>query len=110
VGDAVAFLAGMALEIGDCRERQVGVNLEGYYFVQTGDLSMMERALAVSERLGLGGVESISVEEAKQIHPFGHIMWGCGERTRGDKLAELGWKPKQTDWKVLMEEKGGARA
>jgi hypothetical protein len=37
-------------------------------------------------------------------------MWGCGERTRGDKLAELGWKPKQTDWKALMEEKGGARA
>ena len=110
VGDAVAFLAGMALEIGDCGERQVGVNHEGYYFVQTGDLSMMERALAVSERLGLGGVESISVEEAKQIHPFGHIMWGCGERTRGDKLAELGWKPKQTDWKALMEEKGGARA
>lgn len=110
VGDAVAFLAGMALEIGDCGERQVGVNHEGYYFVQTGDWSMMERALAVSERLGLGGVESISVEEAKQIHPFGHIMWGCGERTRGDKLAELGWKPKQTDWKALMEEKGGARA
>lgn len=110
LGDAVAFLAGMALEIGDCKERQIGVNLEGYYFVQTGDLSMMERALAVSERLGLGSVESISVEEAKQIHPFGHIMWGCGERTRGDNLAELGWKPKQTDWKVLMEEKGGARA
>lgn len=110
VGDAVAFLARLALEIGDCRKRQMGVNLEGYHFVQTGDLSMMERALAVSERLGLGGVESISVEEAKQIHPFGHIMWGCGERTRGDKLAEFGWKPKQTDWKALMEEKGGARA
>jgi nucleoside-diphosphate-sugar epimerase len=110
LGDAVVFLAGMALEAGDHRERQMGVNLEGYYFVQTGDLSVMERALAVSERLDLGGVESISVEEAKKIHPFGHIMWGCGERTRGDKLAELGWKPKQTDWKALMEEKGGARA
>lgn len=110
LGDAVAFLAGMALKVGDRKERQMGVNLEGYYFVQTGDLSMMERALAVNERLGLGGVESISVEEAKQIHPFGHIMWGCGERTRRDKLAELGWKPKQTDWKILMEEKGGARA
>ncbi|GAB7335717.1 hypothetical protein MBLNU13_g08020t1 [Cladosporium sp. NU13] len=110
LGDAVAFLVGLALKIEDSRQRQMGVNFEGYYFVQTGDLSMMERALAVSERLGLGGVESISVEEAKKIHPFGHIMWGCGERTRGDKLAELGWKPKQTDWKTLMEEKGGARA
>jgi nucleoside-diphosphate-sugar epimerase len=110
LGDAVVFLAGLALRLGDDEKRQIGVNLEGYYFVQTGDLSMMERALAVSERLGLGAVESISVEEAKKIHPFGHIMWGCGERTRGDKLTELGWGPKQTDWKALMEEKGGARA
>jgi nucleoside-diphosphate-sugar epimerase len=110
LGDAVVFLAGMALGIGNEGRRQIGVNLEGYYFVRTGDLSMIERALAVSERLGLGEVESISVEEAKEIHPFGHIMWGCGERTRGDKLAELGWKPKETDWKVLMEEKGGVRA
>jgi hypothetical protein len=55
-------------------------------------------------------VESISVEEAKKIHPFGHIMWGCGERTRADRLAELGWKANETDWKVLMEEKGGERA
>jgi hypothetical protein len=78
--------------------------------VQTGDLSMMERARAVSERLGLGVVESIPVERAKKIHPFGHIMWGCGERTRGDRLAELGWEPKQTDWRLLMEEKGGERA
>ena len=71
---------------------------------------MMERALAASARLGLAEVDSISVEEARKIHPFGHIMWGCGERTRGDKLAELGWKPIQTDWKLLMEGKGGARA
>jgi nucleoside-diphosphate-sugar epimerase len=110
LGDAVVFLAGLALGLGDDGKRQIGVNREGYYFVQTGDLSMMERALAVSERLGLGAVDSISVEEAKKIHPFGHIMWGCGERTRGDKLARVGWKPKQSDWKGLMEEKGGARA
>lgn len=105
LADAVVFLAGTALE-----KQQVGVNLEGYYFVQTGDLSMMERALAASKRLGLGQVESISVEEAKKIHPFGHIMWGCGERTRADRLARLGWAPKQTDWRILMEEKGGGRA
>jgi nucleoside-diphosphate-sugar epimerase len=110
LGDAVVFLAGMALGLGGDGKRQIGVNLEGYYFVQTGDLSMMERARAVSERLGLGVVESIPVERAKKIHPFGHIMWGCGERTRGDRLAELGWEPKQTDWRLLMEEKGGERA
>lgn len=110
LGDAVVFLAAMVLEAGYSRKKQMGVNFEGYYFVQTGDLSMMKRALAVSERLGFGEVESISVEEAKTIHPFGHIMWGRGERTRADKLAELGWKPRETDWKLLMEEKGGARA
>jgi nucleoside-diphosphate-sugar epimerase len=110
LGDAVVFLAGMALGLGDEVKRQIGINREGYYFVQTGDLSMMERALAVGERFGLGAVEPISVEEAKKIHPYGHIMWGCGERTRGDKLTKLGWEPKQTDWKALMEEKGGARA
>lgn len=110
LGDAVVFLAGIALGLEDGGKRRIGVNLEGYYFVQTGDLSMLERALAVSARLGIRGVDSISVEEATEIHPFGHVMWGCGERTRGDKLAELGWEPIQTDWTLLMEEKGGARA
>jgi hypothetical protein len=122
LGDAVGFLAGRALEqIGagvnnnnnnNNTQQQIGVNLSGYHFVSTGDLSMMDRALAINERLGLREeeVESISVEAAKKIHPFGHIMWGCGERTRSDKLAALGWKPKETDWKLLMEEKGGARA
>jgi len=107
LGDAVVFLAGMALVDG---KRQVGVNREGYYFVRTGDLSMMERARAASERLDLGEVEAISVEEAKRIHPFGHVMWACGERTRADRLAQLGWTPKQAQWRLLMEEKGGARA
>jgi hypothetical protein len=115
LGDAVVFLTELAIGVGDSgtsKRKQIGVNSEGYYFVQTGDLSMMERAVTVSERLGFGerGVESISVEEAKKIHPFGHIMWGCGERTRGGKLAELGWEAKESDWKALMEEKGGERA
>lgn len=110
LGDAVVFLMQQALLSESERRGQVGVNQNGYYFVSTGDLSMMDRAKAVSERLGLGEVESVSVEAAKEIHPFGHIMWGCGERTRADKLAELGWRPKETDWRALMEEEGGERA
>ena len=110
LGDAVVFLMKRALEIRSERRGQVGVNRDGYYFVRTGDLSMMERAKAVSERLGLGEVEGVSVDVAKEIHPFGHIMWGCGERTRSDKLLELGWTPKETDWKALMEEGEGERA
>ena len=113
IGDlasAVVFLMERSLSEGSDRCKRVGVNLDGYYFVSTGDLSMMERAEAISQRLGLGGVESISVEDAGAIHPMGHIMWGCGERTRGDKLAALGWRPTDNDWKSLMEEESGERA
>ncbi len=110
LGDAVVFLMEQAIMSGNERSGQVGINEEGYYFVQSGDVSLMERAKAVSERLGLGEVEIMPVEVAAEIHPFGPIMWGCGERTRADKLAELGWRPKEVDWKVLMEEEGGERA
>lgn len=110
LADAVLFLMERSL-IGGSEERsRVGVNRDGYYFVSTGDLSMIERATAVSERLNLAEVDSISAEDAKAVHPMGHIMWGCGERTRADKLAQLGWKPRDLDWKVLMEEGGGERA
>ncbi|KAH7379115.1 hypothetical protein DE146DRAFT_671922 [Phaeosphaeria sp. MPI-PUGE-AT-0046c] len=110
LGDAVVFLMEQALQSGSQRRAQVGLNRDGYYFVRAGDLSMMERAKAVSQRLGLGDVESVSVDAAREIHPFGPIMWGCGERTRSDKLLELGWRPKETDWKALMEEGEGERA
>lgn len=110
LGDAVVFLMEQTLKSGIEGREQVGVNQDGYYFVRTGDLSMIERAKAISERLGLGEVESISVDIAREIHPFGPIMWGCGERTRSDKLLELGWRPKETDWKALMEEGEGERA
>lgn len=109
LGDAVVFL--MEQSLNEKTQGRVGVNQEGYCFVSTADLSMVERAKAVSERLRLReDVESISVAAAKDIHPFGHIMWGCGERTRADKLAKLGWKPRDTDWRALMEEHGGTRA
>ena len=110
LGDAVVFLMEQAVVSGDQRRGQVGVNEQGYYFVQSGDVSLMERAKFVSERLGLGEVESVPVEVAKEIHQFGPIMWGCGERTRADRLAQLGCRPKELDWRLLMEEDGGERA
>lgn len=110
LGETIAFLMDVAFFTESERDGQLGVNQNGYYFVRTGDLSMMDRAKAVSELLGLGEVESVSVEAAKQNHPFGHIMWGCGGRTRADKLAELGWKFWETDWRALMEKEGGERA
>ena len=110
LGDTVVFLLEQAVMSGDERRGQLGPNKEGYYFVQAGDVSLMERAEAVSKRLGLGEVESVPLVVAKEIHPFGHIMWGCGARFRADKLRELGWRPNQVDWRVLMEEEGGERA
>lgn len=56
---------------GDERSRQVGVNENGYYFVRSGDLSLIERAEFVTQRLGLGEIESVSVDAAEEIHPFG---------------------------------------
>ena len=110
LADAVVFLMDQAMMGGEGRGNHVGVNEEGYYFVQSGDVSLRERAEAVSRRLDLGEVESVPVEVAADIHPFGAIMWGCGATFRADKLKELGWKPKEVDWRVLMEEEGGERA
>ncbi|MCJ1477868.1 hypothetical protein MMC13_006541 [Lambiella insularis] len=110
LGDAVVFLVEQALLSGDDRKGQVGVNEEGYYFVQAGDVSLRERAEAVNKRLGFSEVERVSLEVAQELHPFGHIMWGCGARFRADKLRQLGWRPNELDWRLLMEEEGGERA
>ena len=110
LGGAVLFLMEQATMSGDERRGQVGVNVEGYYFVQAGDVNLKERAEAVNKRLGLEEVESLSPEVAKTIHPFGHVMWGCGARFRADRMRQLGWRPKETDWRALMEEEGGERA
>lgn len=110
LASAVTFLLERMLMDGVESSGRIGVNEEGYYFVSTGDLSMIERAREISQRLGLEGVQSISAEDATAIHPFGHLLWGCGERIRADKLAALGWRPRDLDWRALMKEEGGERA
>ena len=110
LGDAVVFLMEQSILRGDEARAKVGVNRDGYYFVQTGDASLKERAEAVSKRLGLGDVESLSFAAAAEINPFGPLMWGRGVTFRADKLKTLGWSPKEVDWRVLMAEKGGQRA
>lgn len=107
---AIIFLIEKVLIYREESCKLLGINIEGYYFVSAGDLSIIDRVRTISERLGLGDIKTVSVEAAKQIYPLGHIMWGCGERTRADKLAQLGWEPKDVDWKSLMEEEGGHRA
>lgn len=78
--------------------------------MRTGYTNTIERAKAISERPGIEEVESVSVDAARQIHPFDSIMWGCGERTRSNKLLELVWRPKETDWNSLMKEGERERA
>lgn len=106
LGDAVVFLMNQALG----GTQRVGVNVEGYYFVQTDDVKMKDRAEAINARLKLGEVESVPVKVVADLHPFGPLMWGCGANIRADRLRALGWKPKEFDWKTLMEEDGGHRA
>ena len=110
LGEAVVFLMEQALLTGDETRRKVSVNEAGYYFVQTGDVSMVERAEAVSKRLGFGDVESVPPEVTGGYHLFGPLMWGRGERFRSDRLEGMGWTPKEVDWRPLMEEEGGERA
>ena len=106
LGEAVILLMDLAL----ARDQRVWVNEEGYYLLQTDDVKMRDRADAISKRLGLGEVESVPAEVAAEYHPFGPLMWGCGATFRADRLRLLGWKPKEFDWRALMEEGGGERA
>lgn len=110
LGAAVVLLVDQALSKDDSIRSQVGVNKDGYYFIRTGDVSMRERAEAVSKRLGLGGTESLPVDVVAHIHPFGPIMWDCGATFRSDRLAALGWRPEDVDLRAMMEEAGGTRA
>jgi nucleoside-diphosphate-sugar epimerase len=71
LGDAVVFLMEQAVMKGDERRGLVGINENGYYFVRSGDLTLMERAKFLTQRLGLGEIESLSVDAAREIHPFG---------------------------------------
>lgn len=109
LGAAVVFLLERAL-LDDGASHRVGVNEDGYYFVRSDEVKMIDRAKAVSKRLGLGEVESVAVEVTAELHPFGPLMWGCGVTTRPDRLTALGWIPKELDWEMLMEEAGGERA
>ena len=110
LGRAVIHIVEQSLMNGDNARSLVGVNENGYYFVRAGEVSMSERAEAINQRLDLGEVESISTEEAAEMHPLGPLMWGSGAVFKADKLTALGWKPKDLEWKTLMEEEGGSRA
>lgn len=68
-----------------------------FYFVENGEASYAELGAAIAKRLGLGPVESWTVEEAAQVWGEGHARYsfGSNSRVRGKRARrELGWAPR----------------
>ena len=115
--DAIVFVVEEVLagqRGGECR---VEFGERGYYFVGAGEISMLKRASAASQRLSREGkvqtaeVEHVESEGLSRVSPsrlFAMAM-RSNSRFRADRLDDLGWKPADTDWKPLMEEASGER-
>ena len=75
-----------------------------FYFVENGEASYAEIGAAIAGRLGLGPVQSWTVEEATCEWGGGHARYsfGSNSRVRARRARnELGWSPKRTsliDW------------
>ncbi|KPI39686.1 uncharacterized protein AB675_3259 [Cyphellophora attinorum] len=112
LGKAILFVVDLVLDGSDRLE----FGDRGYYFVEAFELSLMDRAKAVGERLVKEGkiesadVRFLSEEDVVKEHGplFGYIL-GSSSRVRADRLKELGWRPTDFDWKTLVEEHGGRR-
>ena len=113
VGRAILFVVDEILK-GDQSRLEYGDS--GYYWVETFEVSLMDRAKAIGERLFKEGkirspeVQIKTLEEVttKWGEFMGYLV-GSSSRIRADKLKALGWKPLDKDWKVLVEEEGGHR-
>ena len=95
-------------EIAGSKDISTGYGRDGYYYVQTGELSALEQATEIGEELfNLGAIKSTKLEhitehEATQLNDFGVLLWGSSMRSRGQKLRDLGWAPTTVDWKDLV--------
>ena len=75
-----------------------------FYFVENGEASFAEIGAAIARRLGLGPVQSWTVEEATREWGQGHARYsfGSNSRVRGvHARRDLGWSPRHasvTDW------------
>ena len=75
-----------------------------FYFVENGEASYAEIGAAIARRLGLGPVQSWTVEEATCEWGEGHARYsfGSNSRVRARRARiELGWSPKHAslvDW------------
>jgi nucleoside-diphosphate-sugar epimerase len=67
-----------------------------FYFVENGEASYADIGAAIARRLGLGPVQSWTVEEATREWGEGHARYsfGSNSRVRGKRARrELGWAP-----------------
>ncbi|MET0327302.1 MAG: NAD-dependent epimerase/dehydratase family protein [Luteimonas sp.] len=75
-----------------------------FYFVENGEASYAALGAAIARRLGLGPVESWTVDEASKVWGEGHARYsfGSNSRVRGRRARrELGWVPRHdsvTQW------------
>ncbi|KFY01958.1 hypothetical protein O988_02431 [Pseudogymnoascus sp. VKM F-3808] len=113
LGRAILFVVD---EILKGEQSQLDYGDSGYYWVEAFEVSLMDRAKAIGERLfkegkiGTPDVELKTLEEvtSKWSVYMGYLI-GSSSRIKADRLKALGWKPLDFDWKVLVEEKGGKR-
>jgi nucleoside-diphosphate-sugar epimerase len=113
LGEALVFFVEEALKGENSRLRY---GRDGYYFIEAFEVKLMERAQAIGERLSKEGkikTKNVKLIPAKELEDklgsFFPYLVGSSSRCRADKLKGLGWKPKQLDWRVLVEEHGGIR-
>lgn len=105
---AAAILFTLEEVLAGSPDLEYGMN--GYYFVQTGESSFAEQAQVVAKKLKALGkletdeVDELTVAQATEIHPYAGLLWGASCRSRADRLRAIGWVPRETEWKKLMEE------
>ncbi|KFY34390.1 hypothetical protein V494_06805 [Pseudogymnoascus sp. VKM F-4513 (FW-928)] len=113
LGRAILFVID---EILKGEQSRIEYGDSGYYWVEAFEVSLMDRARAIGERLfkegkiGTPDVELKTLEDvtARWSVYMGYLI-GSSSRIKADRLKALGWKPLDFDWKSLVEEKGGKR-
>jgi len=112
LGRAIEVFVDEILRGGD----RLGFGNQGYYFIEAFEVSLMERAVAVGDRLVKEGkikngeVELLSENEVERRYGgFMRYLVGSSSTVKADRLKALGWKPMEMDWKALVEEHGGRR-
>lgn len=111
LADGICFLLGKYLQdVAGPKDISTGYGRDGYYYMQSGELSAFEQATELGEELlKLGAIKSlkidhISEDDATRLNDYGVLLWGSSMRSKGQKLRDLGWTPKTTGWKELVRQ------